>query len=143
MHRSHPPSDELDHPVRRRSAERSGSSAGGGRDGRRPGVLRLVELLVEAAGPAGAGCRVSQTASARVARRRKGGGTVDLRPPLTRAARPWVAEHRPVDARRLGHAVAVESYRTFRNDSGIDYNQVSKHTRGVVQIHLEAWEADR
>src|SRR6266849_8623271 len=33
-----------------------------------------------------------------------GGGTVDLRPPLTRAARPWVAEHRPVDARRLDHA---------------------------------------
>ena len=30
-----------------------------------------------------------------------GGGTVDLRPPLTRAARPWVAEHRPADAMRF------------------------------------------
>ena len=37
-----------------------------------------------------------------------GGGTVYLLHPLTRAARPWVAEHRPVDARRLDHAGAVE-----------------------------------
>jgi len=37
-----------------------------------------------------------------------GGGTVYRLPPLTRAARTWVAEHLPVDAMRLGHAVAVE-----------------------------------
>jgi len=37
-----------------------------------------------------------------------GGGTVYLLHPLTRAARTWLAEHLPVDAMRLGNAVAVE-----------------------------------
>jgi len=37
-----------------------------------------------------------------------GGGTVYLLHPLTRAARTWVAEHLPLDAMRLGHAVAVD-----------------------------------
>jgi len=37
-----------------------------------------------------------------------GGGTVYLLHPLTRAARTWLAEHLPVDAMRLGNAVAVD-----------------------------------